>query len=327
MSEPRTDEKRPRRHRVLWGLLYATLFLLAFGGSALFKLAWNPLAEKTAVEWDDTVGTVHRDLPYGEKESNTFDLYLPADGGKDAYGLVVYLHAGGFTSGDKADDVAMLQWLCSLGYVAAGVNYTLLSEEHPTANVLTMSREVQASIPAIQEASCERGYPLDAMAVAGGSAGGTLALLYAYRDAAQSPLPVRFVFEAVGPASFVAEDWTSYGLDQSPEAAAALFSGMAGAPITPSMIEDGSAQAAVRDISPSQWVTEGSVPALCAYGVHDRIAPFGSAVRLREALEAHGVPHDFIEFPHSGHGLQNDDDRYALYLDKIKEYLATYMPL
>ena len=37
----------------------------------------------------------------------------------ESYGLVVYLHAGGFTSGDKNADTKMLQWLCEKGYVAA----------------------------------------------------------------------------------------------------------------------------------------------------------------------------------------------------------------
>lgn len=36
----------------------------------------------------------------------------------------MYLHAGGFTTGDKADDTAMLQWLCSKGYVAATATVT-----------------------------------------------------------------------------------------------------------------------------------------------------------------------------------------------------------
>ncbi len=37
--------------------------------------------------------------------------------------------------GDKAGDAEMLEWLCSKGYVAAGVNYTLFTEENPDARV------------------------------------------------------------------------------------------------------------------------------------------------------------------------------------------------
>ena len=48
---------------------------------------------------------------------NKYDLYLPKDSSKANYGLVVYIHAGGFT-GDKSDDEEMLAWLCKKGYVA-----------------------------------------------------------------------------------------------------------------------------------------------------------------------------------------------------------------
>ncbi|WP_370814410.1 alpha/beta hydrolase [[Ruminococcus] lactaris] len=81
-------------------------------------------------EWSDSVGTVYKDITYGEKDANKFDLYVPADNTKENYGLVVYLHAGGFTAGDKSGDEQILKWLCSKGYIAAGINYTLRDEAH-----------------------------------------------------------------------------------------------------------------------------------------------------------------------------------------------------
>jgi len=58
------------------------------------------------------------------------------------------------------------------------------------------------------------GYHIDEMAISGGSAGHSLAMLYAYRDADTSPVPVRMVFGAVRPSCFYPEDWNSYGLDK-----------------------------------------------------------------------------------------------------------------
>lgn len=46
---------------------------------------------------------------------------------------------------------------------------------------------------------------------------------------------------------------------------------------------------------------------------------------LAAALEEHGVPYDYIVFPHSGHGLQNDNKQARLYYRKINEYLDTYL--
>lgn len=96
----------------------------------------------------------------------------------------------------------MLQWLCSLGYVTAGINYTLFNEENPDANVYTQSMEIKESMPYIIEEAKKLGYNIDRMAMSGGSAGGCLALIYAYRDADTSPVPVKMVFEGVGPSSF-----------------------------------------------------------------------------------------------------------------------------
>lgn len=216
-----------------WGLLYTAAFLAAFVGSALLKMNSDPTHGKYNTRWDETVGKVYTDLPYGEGAANKFDLYVPSDKSQDAYGLAVYLHAGGFTSGDKAGDAEMLKWLCSKGYVAAGINYTLFTEENPDASVYSQSEEIKAAMPSVVAAAEKLGYKLDRMAIAGGSAGGCLALIYAYRDADTSPLPVKMVFEAVGPGSFHVEDWGIFGLDQSPEAAAGLFSVMSGQALTP----------------------------------------------------------------------------------------------
>lgn len=313
--------------KIMWGFIYVTAFIVAFIASLIIKAAADPFNGKYNVEWNDSVGAGYTDLAYGEAEANKFDLYVPADRSKETYGLVVYLHAGGFTTGDKADDKAMLQWLCSKGYVAAGINYTLRDEAHPEASVYSQSMEIKNSIPAVIAEAEKFGYKIDKMAISGGSAGGTLALLYAYRDAADSPVPVKMVFEAVGPASFHHEDWKNYGLDQNAEAAAGLFSVMSGNTITEEMITSNNYDEQVKGISAYMWVNENTVPTVCAYGAYDKVCPFDSSKHLVNALETYDVPHEYFELPHSGHALQNDNKLYGQYMDAVEEYLAKYMPV
>lgn len=317
--------KTKRKGRVMWGLIYTAAFLVTFVVSAAVKVAWNPLNGKYSVRWDDSVGTVYTDLSYGPGAANRFDLYVPADSGKDRYGLVVYLHAGGFTSGDKSDDAEMLKWLCAKGYVAAGINYTLFSEEAPGANVYTQSVEIRDSIPHVLAEAEKLGYHIDEMAVAGGSAGHALAMLYAYRDAGTSPVPVRMIFGAVGPSCFYPEDWGCFGFDQNAEAAAAMFSAMSGTPITPDLFGTPAYEEAIKNISAVSWIDGDSVPTVCAYGAHDKMQAFPASRRLAAALEENGVPHEYIVLPHSGHGLQNDDQLYEVFMDKVEEYLDKYM--
>ena len=119
-------EKGVRTVPIWMGIL---VFALAFGAGVASKFAIQPgWTKEYGVVWSDELGTRMVDLPYEDGAFNKFDLYLPADTGKESYGLVVYLHAGGFTSGDKIGDVEMLSWLCKKGYVAAGINYTLFAE-------------------------------------------------------------------------------------------------------------------------------------------------------------------------------------------------------
>lgn len=323
-------KKRRKSGKGRWIMIYILAFLAAFAGSAVFKLRYDPSHGKYRVKWSDEVGTKLTDLSYGEGAANKFDLYLPADSKKESYGLVVYLHPGGFTTGDKSGDTEMCQWLCSKGYVSASINYTLFSKEHPDANIYTQSVEIRNAMPSVVKAAQKKGYRINQMAIAGGSAGGCLALLYAYRDADTSPVPVRMVFEAVGPSSFYPEDWTSYGLDQDTDkarqAAAGLFGTMAGEKITPDMFGTEEYDEAMKDISALLWVNSDTVPTVMAYGKYDKVQPYLASVRLDKALTDAGVTHEYIVCAHSGHGLQNDNAQYGRYMNAVEEYLNRYLP-
>ena len=322
--------KRKRKKAVPVGL-GALLFILAFAGGAASKYVIKPAwAGEYAVKWSDELGTLETDLPYGGGEANKFDLYLPKDNSRESYGLVVYLHAGGFTSGDKAGDREMLSWLCGKGYVACGINYTLHTESNGVG-VLTQSNEIKSAVPAVIAAAEKAGYHIDKMAVAGGSAGHTLAMIYAYRDAKDSPVPVALTFGAVGPSCFYAEDWDSYGLDQNTDesrrAAAALFGAMLGAGLTPEEISSGGYIEKLRPICAAAWITPDSPPSVVAYGAHDRVQPYKAALRLKSALEENGVDHRFFTLEHSGHELQNDNAVYRRWMQSVEEYLDRYLPV
>lgn len=317
-------EKRKRAVPVGIGIL---VFILAFCAGVVSKFMIKPAwADKYSVEWSDELGTLQTNLSYGDGEANRFDLYLPADETKDAYGLVVYLHAGGFTTGDKADDRDMLAWLCSKGYVACGINYTLRNETN-AASVLSQSNEIKAAVPKVIEAAEKAGYHIDKMTMAGGSAGHALAMIYAYRDAKDAPVPVVFTFGAVGPSSFYREDWGIFGADVNDESAIALFSAMRGEMITAEELHDGTYLEKMKPIAAAEWVTPDAPPTVVAYGMHDRMQPFLASLHLKAALEENSIDFQYFELPHSGHGLQNDNDIQRQYMEAVDEYLDKYMPI
>lgn len=324
-----------KKQRVIPVWLGIVVFLAAFAAGVVSKVAIKPSwAKEYSAKWSDEIGTLKIDLTYGEGDEQKFDLYLPKDNSRSSYGLAVYLHPGGFTEGDKVGDRDMLSWLCKKGYVAAGINYTLVKEFGGNLNgasVLTQSNEIKAAIPQVIKAATEAGYPIDKMAIGGGSAGHALAMIYAYRDAAEAPVPVVLTFGAVGPSGFHKEDWDNYGLDRgTPESEAAalgLFSAMLGEMLTPESIADGSYLEKMKTISAVDWITADSPATVVAYGTYDRVQPFKASLRLKAALEANGVDFKYFECPHSGHGLQNDSRIYRQWIMAVNEYLDKYMPL
>ena len=81
----------------------------------------------------------------------------------------------------------------------------------------------------------------------------------------------------------------------------------------------------VKDTSALYWVDENTVPTVIAYGMYDKFQPYEGSVRLEEALDRYNIPHEYIVFEHSGHGLQNDNRRMVQYSEAILEYLNRYM--
>lgn len=125
------------------------------------------------------------------------------------------------------------------------------------------------------------------MAVAGGSAGGALAIIYAYRDGTSSPVPIKFVYQAVGPASFEPEAW--YNMVEDVEASAEWVSTMTGTKVTAEMIESGEYKEILKPISAYEWVDENTVPTLIAYGVQDKVVPYATAKYLLNAFEENNM--------------------------------------
>lgn len=312
----------------IWMTLYLLVFLLSFGlGVALTAMFGGEFGGFRKVDWNESMGSIEKDIAYGSGPLNKFDLYFPVNRDR-ATKLVVYIHAGGFTGGDKADDDNIAKYFAAKGYIAATINYSL-SNGANNANVKTMSEEIRQGVTAIVKAARVRGYEVDAMAVAGGSAGGTLAMIYAYRDAAQAPVPVKAVISFVGPAAFDPRAWfgleDDFASDKSAAAGAGFVSVMTGGRVTAQMMRSGEFQNVLKPITPTALLTSAAPPTLLAFGALDKVAPFSVSKGLLLALQAQGVPHEVYVFPNSGHGLNRDSGMSKALAAKMDAYLYQYL--
>lgn len=276
--------------------------------------------EYLKVEEDPNVWKVIYDLDSDGKDTTKYDLYLPAeaDTNKD-YSLIFYIHGGGFTGGDKADGKYWCPYYASKGMVAVSVNYTL-SKGDGVANLNTMFAELRNTVQVVKDDCAKRGYNITEMATTGGSAGGCLAMLLAYREAETLPIPVKFVFEQTGPASFEPDGW-----GQTDDKGRAEFvSMMTGIKFTAADVGSEAYQKAIDEISPAALVNNSSVPTIIAYGPNDKVVPTGIKYKLIEKFDKNNVVYDYIEFPNSGHGLLNDLDKSEEFYKLTDEYIEKY---
>jgi len=130
-------------------------------------------------------------VSFGADAKQKMDVYLP-EGRNEQTPVVVMLHGGGFVGGDKADISAIAQQFSAKGFVVLNVNYRLVNIDGVLSNpivhkpspvkVADQLNDIQAAINVGVSKTAEWGVSADKWSIAGHSAGGTLALLYAYGD-------------------------------------------------------------------------------------------------------------------------------------------------
>lgn len=309
--------------KALHMILYTALFIGVFAGSAYTAMIYHISTQQRImkVDWNDSVGTVFPDLPYGDGEYNTYSLYISAGLDKNQpQSLILDIHGGGFTAGDKTDDDTACRYYASKGIIVAAMNYTYLGINGASLN--SMMEEALQCVDAVREQCASMGCRITEMAATGSSAGGCLAMLYAYRNAQESSVPVKFVFQQTGPATFDKEFWGDTTDNYEMQAlSASLYTGKN---IIPESVGTEEYQRSIDEISPAALISDTTVPTLCAYGPKDKVVPTQLKYLLFNNLAEHHIPYDYIEFPHSNHGMYDDPEKTREYLVKSLEYCERY---
>lgn len=302
----------------LCGIVFITSAVISF--QVYLKNKVEAPYKYMKVKFDDSVGKVYKDLDSDGKETTKYDLYVPANADKNKdYSLIFYIHGGGFTGGDKADGKYWCPYFVSKEYVCASVNYTLQTKEH-ASNLNLMYDELRITAQKIKEKSVELGFNLTEMATTGGSAGGCLALLYAYRNPETSPLPVKFVFEQTGPVLFEPDGWGQ----TTNKGRADFVNLMTGKNFGEGDVGSEEYQNAIKEISPALLVNENTIPTIMGYGPNDKVVPTNLKYSLIDKLKENNIKYDYIDFANSGHGLLDDLDKSEEFYKKVEEYLEMY---
>jgi acetyl esterase/lipase len=124
----------------------------------------------------------------GPDRKEKLDLYLPLGPDRSDRPAVVFIHGGGFTGGDKAEyrSASVSADLARAGYVVVSCNYVL----GPKTKEGVWPRNIadcRAAVRWVRGHAKELGVNPDRIAVAGGSAGGYLALMVGLSDDRTGP--------------------------------------------------------------------------------------------------------------------------------------------
>lgn len=182
-------------------LVVAPVFAAPGENQALRIIDLEPAALAELPRWREFVkaqvpaaelpAPVHRlsDLPFlGPARKEKLDLYLPNGPERQDRPAVVFIHGGGFTGGDKAErrSASVSADLAREGYVVVSCNYVLgpKAKEGVWPQNIADCRE---AVRWVRGHAKELGVNPDRIAVAGGSAGGYLALMVGLSDDRTGP--------------------------------------------------------------------------------------------------------------------------------------------
>ncbi|MBQ6526139.1 MAG: alpha/beta hydrolase [Clostridia bacterium] len=290
----------------------------------------------TEPEWTKKDGVLLSDIVYDSSrdENNSFDLYIPKTASKTGdNGVMLFIHGGGWSDGEKSDMAYLAKRFARKGFITATLDYRLF----PTnVNYLLGKRadftmddllaDVDQSIAKMKSVLDKKGYQAKKLGLCGYSAGGHMALLYAYRDYAKSAIPVKCVFTMCGPvdmhpATYSGLEWPA-DLPGGKEGYIGQYTGM-----TEEEMKNPSAkqEAWLQHLSPAYQITPNSVPTLALYGSYDRTIGAGHKPLLVKTLRKNGVPYELYEAKKSDHPLELDHQVILNFMAAAERFGNTYL--
>lgn len=259
----------------------------------------------TVTEAESKVETVicsFSDISYGSNNMQTLDLKLPIDD-REETGLFLYIHGGAWVSGDKSA-TTNVNAIKSAGsdYATASINYRYA--EYGKFDVYDIIDDITAAITHIKTLAAGYSVNINKVVLGGSSAGGHLALLYAYRFKELSPVEIVGVIASCPAVDLTNEEFLTESSIGDEDQMCEIISDVCGTRITARTREKYTNL--LEEISPINYVSASCVPTIINHGKKDKIAPFSASEELCKKLEENSVEYEFVVFENSGHQLNED---------------------
>ncbi len=246
-------------------------------------------------------------VSYGTDPLQKMDYFLPAGRNSNTTKVIILVHGGGWTQGDKADFNSFIDTLKKRlpGYAIFNINYRLAAS--PGINIFpTQENDVKAAVNYIYGKRNDY-WISDKFVMLGASAGGHLSLLHAYKYT--SPVKIKAVVDFFGPTDLI----DMYNNPASILAPPALLAGVTGGtPVSDPLIYSHS--------SPVTYANSQSPPTIILHGGLDPLVSPSQSEMLKNLLQAGGVIHEYVFYPTELHGWGGANMVHSF--DRIQAFLT-----
>lgn len=282
-------------------LLLFMCFAILFAYVSCTKDSDNPANEPLEAE-------TFLNVSYGADPQEKYDIYLPAARSSEKTKVILLIHGGGWTGGDKADMDFIIPYikLRHPNHAIVNINYVLADADTPAFP--NQFLDVDAVINKLIADSDEL-HILPEFALIGTSAGAHISLMYDY--VYDTDDQVKMVGDIVGPT-----DFTDPFYSENPG-----FPALLAALVDESAYPPGTDYAAV--LSPALRVSGASSPTLLFYGNADPLVPLSNATTLNTALNNALIDHSFTVYE-GGHGDWAQNDIENMY-EQLSTAIDTYL--
>ena len=226
-------------------------------------------------------------VSYGNDQKQKMDVYLPAGRNETATKVIILIHGGGWTEGDKddfAEYISILQQRLP-DYAIANINYRLVTND---SNLFpAQENDIKTAVEFVVSKSGE--YKISQRIVLlGASAGAHLGLLYAYKY--PTPVKIKAIISFFGPTDLV--DMYNHPPN----------------PLIPLLLKTVTGSTLIAnpgiytESSPINFVTVQSPPTLLLHGGADNLVASSQSTMLQKKLEQTGIVNQLVIYPTEGHG-------------------------
>jgi acetyl esterase/lipase len=243
-----------------------------------------------------------KDVPYSFASSeNIMDVYFPQL--YDSAKVLIYIHGGSWVSGDKGEFPKYLidELVGKRKYILVSMNYRLIKDGKN--RFPSQMEDVTNAMKFLTGAAKKYHFNDHEFAIMGGSAGGYMAMLYAFGY--DTKKQVKTVVDFWGPTDLADKSVRADGSDGDRAA-----SNLLGEP-------DSHAKIAT-DASPFYRITkESAVPTIFFHGGDDPLVPVSQAKKMYEKMLTYGTPVHLEIYPGEKHGISG-----AIRMDLYTKTLA-----